>query len=1849
MRRQLWGAMAILLAMTVLGEASARETTNALERAREAFAEKSYAIAARYYDEALQGALPVPAKRQARYERAIVSLRLGQTEEAQRQFALLAENGSEDRWSALAVWQLLLLRAKQGLDQTAATSLPEQLRRAERLVGRSSPTDLAEFYKSVVSEVLPMWYPATEAALDVQLEMLDRAIAHSRAPGDIAELHRRRALLRHEHGRIGEDQFFAELKNIVREFPKTSAAREAQVTIARQLTSREEWSAALAEWRKVIELWPDSAEAAEARRTCEEIEHEFVALQLASLYTPGEPIDVAIAVRNSSRAEVLFSKVDPARLLEEGPTANEMQLDLLAIEGRVIAKRTVEVGKRGDLRGTTTSLHLDPRRAEDRLPAGLYIVQARTATARAAAMMTVSRLVLLACQSGNIVYFWVVDAMNGQPRPNAVIFVRHGWGAGPSHRLPGKPARRAILTKLRCDEHGFAEFEVPDSVGREGVDAVAMDGEECALLLRQYVHFFRSQPQTFAYVYTDRPAYRPGDTVRWRALIRGWRDGRLELAGKGPWQAMAKDPRGTSLYTHSLAANAYGAVSGEFVIPGSSALGLSTLVIADATGREIGSVPFRVEEYRKPEFEITLVTEQRLIPLGGRVDVTGQARYLFGAPVAHATVQFHVTARPRWWVAFSQPWSETLAWFPAEQRTIRPHAGSSSGEIVAQGTATTDGEGKFRFSFLAIPPKNDVLDCPPYEFTITAAVTDSARRQVEHSTDLCVGRRALQVTVTPERHIYAPRDRAKIVGRTQNLTGDPVASTATLAIEKVVWDEATQQEMATTLSLVEVQTGPDGRLAYEWRIPEGLTGLVRWVLIVPDPFGGFSVGQAVMHITSAETRDLRVRYHGLQLIFDKAVYEIGDTARVLVLVDEPISAAWFWIDSGHGVIDKRLLKLRQGANLFEIRITDVYIPNVRASIVAVRQKQLLRDDVDVRVAPTRQILDVQLRLDKSSYRPREKAKVELVVRSAEGQPVKGEFSLSVYDKAIEYFQSQLREDIRRYFYGRTRDIWSEFAFSVITPERFRTTIPAPSFSDYRLLQELEEARTSSLQKLALRERRAGPPTAEVLAVRADFAGAAAKSASAPVGRAAALEMDRTQATMAPALLRTDFRDSVFWSPRVETDETGRAEIEVTLPDSLATWRLEAIGIDSEERVGEQTTVTMVRKNLLVRLATPRFLVERDRAVASTIVRNDLETTKDVTLELMVEGATVDAGKAPPRKTMAFRVGPREERRFDWPLLAERPGVARLRATALTDEESDAVETSVPVVSHGIDKKVFRVGSSDSASSGTRQVLHEEGLTVVSETIDIPHEITTATARLVLHLSPSLAVCIREALPYLVNYPYGCVEQTMSRFLPAVIVAHAFQDLEIPRDEALLRELPEVVRAGVERLRDFQNPDGSWGWWKGSPTDDTMTAHVMYGLTLAREVDVAVPEEMFSKGLAYLRRHVNEATSLDMSSLDYRARAGLHALAYQAYVLARNGERPSAALELLWQKREELSPMGLALLARAHHRTGDEARSKVLLRNLMNFAVPVAENDTIHWERRQPDAWSWWWWNDKVEATCHALEALIDVEPTSPDIDRAVRWLVLNRRGAQWKSTKDTGLAVLALTHYLSTRPQEPAPTVVRVFLGEEPPREYRFTKDNFFTFSPSIVLEGNRVPSGRVELRLQIEGSAPVYYSWVAEFTTREEAVSGAGHELFVERSYERWRGRKLTGEGTWRDEWEPLKDGAALEAGDRIRVSLDVRALNDYEYVVIEDPRPAGCEALITQSGWRSLGTLSGYAEFRDRWTACFFDHIPQGRHTLYYELRAETPGHFHTMPARGYAMYFPDLHGNSAEWRVEIRDRRD
>ena len=707
------------------------------------------------------------------------------------------------------------------------------------------------------------------------------------------------------------------------------------------------------------------------------------------------------------------------------------------------------------------------------------------------------------------------------------------------------------------------------------------------------------------------------------------------------------------------------------------------------------------------------------------------------------------------------------------------------------------------------------------------------------------------------------------------------------------------------------------------------------------------------------------------------------------------------------------------------------------------------------------------------------------------------------------------------------------------------------------------------------------------------------------------------AGLAAVTVRTDFRSTIYWNPTIETDADGTAKVSLKYAESLTQWRATARAFTADTRVGQVVVKTRTRQHVMVRLQAPRFFVERDRVTLSANVHNEFDEPLRIKVSITVAAATDT--EAPPlelvgEKEQWIEVAAHAQQRVDWKANAVRPAPVEITVTAVSNRESDAMQRTYPVIVHGAPKMLSAAGS----------FKDKWGFA-----FKLPEERNPEASRLKIVVTPSLAASLFDCLGYLADYPYGCVEQTMSRFLPAAIVARTLERQGLSKND-VDPQLSQKLRDGLARLAGFQHGDGGWGWWTADDSNHWMSTYVCWGLQLLGESDYHIDRDMLEKGLNYLRNELlKEQDNPDMA-------------AFMLCVLGKAG-RSDAEMEKLsaklYAQREKLSPSTLALLGLYFHARKDAEKTGVIARNLVGFAKIEKQNDTAQFGRTGV---VFRWSDAAVEATALSLYALAQIAPEEPVVKQSVRWLVYNRRGNRWNSTRDTALAVLALNQYLERSGEQKSSGTLTLSHDGKVVQTWGIEGETRVKPRELALTEGEYLTAGDNAYQLVWDGSGEVYAFAYLTFFTQEEDITAAGNEVFVARKYYRVVPKQTLLQGVYETKVE-MKPGETLKSGDRIEVVLSIDCKNNYECLVFEDYKPAGCEAVAQTSGpvW---GSIYSQMELRDEKVAFFVTRMDQGRHEIRYQLRAEIPGSFHVLPHQAHAMYVPEIRANSDEGRMEI-----
>ncbi len=708
---------------------------------------------------------------------------------------------------------------------------------------------------------------------------------------------------------------------------------------------------------------------------------------------------------------------------------------------------------------------------------------------------------------------------------------------------------------------------------------------------------------------------------------------------------------------------------------------------------------------------------------------------------------------------------------------------------------------------------------------------------------------------------------------------------------------------------------------------------------------------------------------------------------------------------------------------------------------------------------------------------------------------------------------------------------------------------------------------------------------------------------------------------------------------------------------------------------------------MVRPAVPRFLREGDRASLRVVVNNAGENPLEGTLRL--ELTDPDTGEdlrpafdidADAADATVFTVEPGQGTTLSFPLkVPPRPGLISFKVTATAGDFSDGEIRPLPVLPGRMHLLQSRFAALHDAD---RRELRFEDMND-----DDP---TMIHDQLVVSIDAQLFYGVLDALPYLIDYPYECTEQTLNRFLSTGIVSSVFDrypavarmaeemaardtrletwDADDPNRKLALEETPWLVesrggdeeigdlirvldpkiadaqrRSSLEDLRKYQTSLGAFPWWPGGPPSPYMTLYVLAGFAHALEFDVEVPKDVVVDAWAYMHRHYVDEIVRDMVDDD----CCWETVTWLNFVLSSypddswtggvfTDDDRRRMLDVSFRHWKRHSPRLKAYLAMTLKRAGRDDDARLVWESVMDSAKTDRDLGTF-WA---PEDRAWLWYNDTVETHAVALRALTELDPDDSRREGLVQWIYLNKKLNHWESTRTTAEVVYSLVHYLEHEGQLGEREDATVTVGPIR-RHFVFEPDAFTGKDARIVIPGPEVDPETMST-IVVEKSTPgiAFATATWHFSTEKLPEHGDGDLFAVERRFYR---RKLVG-----DEYvlEPMTDDTVLAVGDQLEVELRIRARHEAEYVHLRSPRGAGFEPEALRSGWRWDLGVAAYEEVRDSGSNLFFEWLPAGEYTFRYRLRAVMAGTFKVGPAVLQSMYAPEFGAYSAGHRLTIED---
>jgi uncharacterized protein YfaS (alpha-2-macroglobulin family) len=1368
---------------------------------------------------------------------------------------------------------------------------------------------------------------------------------------------------------------------------------------------------------------------------------------------------------------------------------------------------------------------------------------------------------------------WITNLKSGKPQSNVPVtfydvdFNEVGRGRTDLH---GK----VLITGMKSKPY----FALADDGAHFGFTAIKWGDGARPGSFGISSGYYGNPNDLFAYLYTDRAIYRPGQMVYFKGILRKDDDLHYSLPEDEPVYVICQFGD-EIIYEKYVSLSELGSFTDVLTLSPDAAVGTYTIRALENKGDEsaINSVSFRVAEYEKPEFEVTTKSDRTNILIGESATFDVDALYYSGGFVSNATANWFIElstfaftpAKGYEGYSFSD-WERDLYFYENE----RPSRSVINGETI-----NMDAEGHVEILQEFLPADIRVSQ----RATLGINVTDVTGNVVSGSMGITVHQSEYYAGIRSNSYVAVQGEPQSFDVAVLGWDSDPIPNQqVTVKFVERQWYSVQakddQGNLTWKTSVKETPAGQqnavtdrEGRATVSFTPSKG--GVYKALVIVKDSRGRSH--QTSTYIWVAGTGYVPWRQtndNSFNLIADKELYTPGDTARLLIA--QPFEGdVYALVTYERGRIYKsEVIKLTGNSTIYELPITDELAPIAYVSVTVISRADNAGVPnykvgmATINIDTLRKQLNVTVAPDKQTAGPGDEITYSIKTTDHAGQPVTADVSLAVVDKAVLALTPPNSSSLLSSFYAPR-------ALSVLTANGLITSADAYN-------QEFREALNDG------------------------------QSAGGGGGGSEGV-----------ITVREDFKDTAIFQAQITTDENGEAQVTFNLPENLTTWVADVRAVTEDSLVGEGSVEMQTNKPLYVQIQTPRFFVTGDEVEIGAAVHNN--TKRDLSVDVALDAKGLELASESKQRV---DVPAGQQVYVAWNGTVD-PNAERvdLTASAVSGELNDASKPSLGTLpGQGI--PIFRYTINEIV--GTSGMITGRGS--VTEALLLPDPSAYTQASLDVQLSPSLVSSIQPSLDYLEDFPYLCMEQTISRILPNVITKRILSEAGIENE--LDEDLDEQVNDALQRIYASQLYDNGWSWWNAPESDPYVSAYILYGLLEAQRAGYPVSEVVLENGMQYLK--LNLPYLSDSASTWERNRQ-----AFILYVLATGGELTSGAsrLNYLYENNDSLSLYAKAYLVQTLHLLDPEdERIPSLLSDLQAAAVLSASG--THWEEDFRDHYNW---NSDIRTTAIALNAYVQIDPENPVTTNAVRWLMANREGDHWYSTQDTTWTLIALVNWLLQQGDFDAQYNFAIGLNGEALTEGKADPQHLDeTTHVKVELEQMLKDETNYLVISRGNGEGNLYYTAFLNATLNVSDVKPVEKGIIIKREY-----------FALDDEETPI---TSAEMGDLVHARLTIVAPSALYYVAVDDPLPAGFEAvdstLQTDTTVPSTITIAGLKErgwgwwhfdniqIQDEKISFSADYLPAGTYVYTYLVRASNRGTFNVMPSSAFEFYFPDVSGHGA-----------
>ena len=1644
-------------------------------------------------------------------------------------------------------------------------------------------------------------------------------------------------LYRNFSGNFSNDVCQQELQKWIHTYPAVKTVPEAYLALAQFLQYQNNQVERLRIVREGIAGYPRYEGINQLKNIEKEILNASLSLEIATAY-PGEQQSVKVNYKNLTGITLQLYKVNlpvTSAVLQNRTTHFESKYARLQREEHF------------SLKPTTDYLNVDTTLTIQAPQAGIYFLKAvpdgKKGVSDGTLMNVTALKTIYRPLPDGTLELVVVDAVSGQPVSEAevTIYTEKGGGYSPQQTYQADKQGTLKLDFLNSNKYWYNAHTATDN---------AMP---ILNLWKNDYYYKESKKKEVLQLFTDRSIYRPGQTVYVSGLAYEMEKDSTRVLADKKYTVSLYDANNNETGKVEVWTNGFGSFSGQFVLPSPCLTGYFSLRAADT------SVSFKVEEYKRPTFDVTFEPVKVEYQVGDSIEVAGMAKTFAGAPVQNARVHYNI--------------SRSYAWF---WRFM------GRGSARWEGEAMTDADGKFTVP-VHFEIDSDRRESPLwyYTYNIQADVTDGAGETQQANLSLPLGSTSMVLNMDNLPDNLVKEKKLEIKLTAMNLSGEPV-------------------DTLVTYQVVEMEKQKDGQEKEGRKV---LTGTVEAnKSFIPEAIYALPSGNYRLKLSAKDTQGRECTASKNFLLFslndkrppfvitdwfyqDGLEFDAASPATVYIGSSEKNVYLLYDVFAGNKRLESKRIELSDSVVSFRFPYKKEYGDGILVSMAFVKDGRLYSHNARIMKPAPEKKLQLKWTTFRDKLRPGQQEEWKLTVLYPDGSPAEAEMLATMYDASLDKIYSAHKLDFGVDFhyvvpltYWNTSYMRNAYLYVDFPLKRFRA-VPL----EY---SELIIPSTGRMEAVVVGYG-GGSPRATLtgaLKIRGRSAANAVMNQEAVTDMVLQEEMVETSAQEKVEMgsseelaetgdiqIRENFAETAFFYPQLRTNEKGEVSISFVLPESLTRWTFMGLAHTRNVDYGKIEATATASKEFMLQPNMPRFVRVGDKAniAASLMNLSDKGVKGTVRMELF----NPETEKVFYSQKQKFDVKGGETGHVNFTFeVSDKYAVMACRMVADGDTFSDGEQRYIPVLT---DKQWV-------TETVPLNVNGEGAHTFSLENLFNKHSKTASEQRLTVEFTAHPAWYAVQALPVVANpqnedalswatayYAHslaafivkenprikqvfdswkaqgGTKETFMSNLqknqeLKNILLAEtpwlteATNEAEQKQRIATLFDLNTMnsgLAVSVEKLRELQNGDGAWSWYKGMQGSRYVTTQVMEMLV---RLNALTPQDadsrmqpMIQKGFEYLGKQAAEEYK-SMKEAEKKGAVGIRpseqVLRY-LYICALDGKAPVDEkvnryfIDKLSGEGKELTIYGKALGAIILQQAGKVAEAKLFMQSLMEYSVVTDEMGRYF---DTPKA-RYSWFSYKIPTEVAAMEAIQRITKDTKAIDEMKRWLLKQKQTQTWETPIATADAVYVL---MATGTSDLLANTGRV--------EITLGKEVIRTSADDAIGYIKKTMSGDVmnikKIRVDKEGAGMGWGAVYAQYLESMDQISGQGNGLSVSRQL--YKGD------------EALNESAPLKVGDKITVRLTVKADRDMDFVQIKDDRAACMEPLQAVSGFRWSNGLGYYQATKDASTQFFIDQMRKGTYVIEYQVYVNRTGEYQAGIATVQSAYAPEFGGHTGGYRVMV-----